>query len=83
MSYIELMNEKEKIIAARDILDEQEKKLDEKIKLASRSYACTLLDRMCELGRQIEELGYHVMDTDFSDWIDFDALCLDNRDKLN
>lgn len=78
MSYVELMNEKAKIAATRAELDKKEKKLDEQIKLASRSHACTLLDRMCELGRQIEELGYHVMDTDFNDWIDFDALCIDN-----
>lgn len=79
MSYIELMNEKAKITAARAELDEKEKKLDEQIKLASRSYACTLLDRMYELGMQIEELGYHVMDTDFGDWIDFNALYIDGK----
>lgn len=79
MSYVELMNEKAKIAAARDVLDEQERKLDEKIRLASHSYACSLLDRMCELGKQIEELGFHVMDDDFHDWIDFDALSLDGK----
>lgn len=79
MSYIELMHEKAKIAAARDVLDEQERKLDEKIRLASHSYACSLLDRMCELGRQIEELGFRVMDGDFHDWIDFDALYLDGK----
>jgi len=77
MSYIELINEKAKITAARAELDEQEKKLDEQIKLASHSYAETLLKRMQALGKQIEELGYHVMDEDFGDWIDFDALSLD------
>ncbi len=79
MSYVELMNDKAKIAAARAKLDEEEKKLDEKIKLASRSYAYTLLDRMCELGRQIEELGFYVMDEDFGDWIDFGALSLDEK----
>lgn len=79
MSYVELMNEKAKITTARAKLDEEEKKLDEQIKLASHSYACTLMDRMCELGRQIEELGYHVMDEDFNDWIDFGALSLDKK----
>ena len=53
-----------------------EKKLDEQIKLASCSYAQTLLDRMCELDKQIEELGFHVMDPDFNDWIDFDGVYL-------
>jgi len=79
MNYIELMNEKSKITAARAELDEQEKKLDEQIKLASHSYAETLLKRMCALGTQIEELGYHVMDEDFGDWIDFGSLLLDGK----
>ena len=79
MSYVELMNEKSKIAAARAELDEQERKLDIQIKLASHSYAKTLLNRMYDLGKQIEELGYSVMDTDFNDWIDFDALSLVNR----
>ena len=79
MNYIELMNEKAKITATRAELDEQEKKLDEQIKLASYSYAETLLKRMCALGKQIEELGFHVMDEDFGDWIDFDALSLDEK----
>ena len=79
MNYVELMNDKAKIAAARAKLDEEEKRLDEKIRLASHSYACSLLDRMCELGRQIEELGFHVLDNDFGDWIDFDALSLDGK----
>ena len=81
MSYIELMNDKAKIAAARAKLDKEEKKLDEKIKLASRPYACDLLNRMCELGKQIEELGFYVMDKDFGDWIDFNALYLDGKIK--
>jgi hypothetical protein len=79
MSYVELMNDKAKIAAARAKLDEEEKKLDEKIKLASRSYAYTLLDRMCELGKQIGELGYYIMDNCSNVWIDFDALTLDEK----
>ena len=79
MSYIELMNEKSKIAAARAELDEQERKLDMQIKLASASYAETLLKPMCAFGKQIEELGYRVMDEDFNDWIDFDALSLVHR----
>lgn len=79
MSYIELMNEKSKIAAARAELDEQEKKLDMQIKLASVSYAETLLKRMYQLGKQIEELGFYVMNNDFNDWIDFDALSLVHR----
>ena len=79
MNYIELMNEKANIIAARAALDEQEKKIDEKIKLASESYAQTLLNRISELGKQIEELGYHVMSVDFGDWIDFDGMDLDGK----
>ena len=79
MSYVELMNEKAKITAARAELDEQERKLDIQIKLASVSYAETLLKPVCAFGKQIEELGYSVMDTDFNDWIDFDALSLVNR----
>ena len=78
MNYMELMNEKAKITAARAELDEQEKKLDKQIELASHSYALTLLERMCALGKQIEELGFHVVDNDFGDWIDFDDLCIDN-----
>ena len=78
MSYVELMNEKTKLVAARAELDEKEKKLDEQIKLASHSYAQTLLDSICACGRQIEELGFHVMNTDFGDWIDFDAMYLDD-----
>ena len=78
MNYIELMNEKANITAARAALDEQEKKIDEKLRLASHSYAQTLLERMCALGKQIEGLGYHVIDTDFNDWIDFDFLRLDD-----
>ena len=77
MSYVELMNEKAKITAARAELDEQEKKLDEQIKLASHSYAETLLKRMQALGKQIEELGYHVMAADLNDWIDFDEVYVD------
>ena len=77
MNYIELMNEKANIAAARAALDEQEKKLDKQIELASHSYAQTLLERMRALGKQIEELGYHVTDADFHDWIDFDVLYLD------
>jgi len=79
MNYIELIHEKSKITAARAELDEQEKKLDEQIKLASHSYAHTLLDRMNALGKQIEELGYHVKSADFHDWIDFDVLYLDGE----
>ena len=78
MSYVELMNEKANITAARAELDEKEKKIDEKLRLASESYAQTLLERMCALGKQIEGLGYHVIDTDFNDWIDFDFLRLDD-----
>jgi len=77
MNYIELMNEKANITAARAALDEQEKKLDEQIELASHSYAQTLLNRMSALGKQIEELGFHVKSADFHDWIDFDVLYLD------
>ena len=77
MSYVELMNDKAKIAAARAKLDEEEKKLDEKIKLASRSYALSLLDRMCELGKQINELGFNVLDPESDVWIDFDILQLD------
>ena len=77
MNYIELMNEKANIAAARAALDEQEKKLDKQIELASHSYAQTLLERIHALGKQIEELGYHVTDADFHDWIDFDVLYLD------
>lgn len=77
MSYIELINEKANIAAARAALDEQEKKLDEQIKLASRSYAETLLERMCALGRQIEELGFHVMGDDYA-WVNFEGMCLDD-----
>ena len=77
MNYIELMNEKANIAAARAALNEQEKKLDERIKVASCGYAQTLLERMRTLGKQIEELGYHVADADFHDWIDFDVLYLD------
>ena len=79
MSYIELMEQKSKIADARAELDEQEKELEKQIKLASHSYACSLLDRMCELGKQIEELGFYVMDEDFGDWIDFGALSLDEK----
>lgn len=79
MTYVELVNEKANIAAARAVLDEQEKKLDEQIKLASHSYAQTLLERMRKLGKQIEELGYHVVDADFHDWIDFDVLYLDEE----
>jgi len=79
MSYVELMEQKSKIAAARDVLDEQERKLDEKIKLASYSYAQTILNRISELGKQIEELGYHVMDINFGDWIDFDGMDLDGK----
>ena len=78
MSYVELMHEKTNIAAARAALDEQEKKLDEQIKLASHSYALSLVDRICELGKQVEELGFHVMDNDFGDWIDFDEVYLDD-----
>ena len=78
MSYVELMNEKSKITAARAELDEQEKKLDEQIKLASHSYAETLINRMRELGKQIDELGFHVMAADLNDWIDFDEIYLDD-----
>ena len=77
MSYVELMNDKAKIAAARAKLDEEEKRLDEKIRLASHSYAETLLKRMQALGKQIEELGYHVMAADLNDWIDFDEVYVD------
>ncbi len=81
MSYVELMNEKAKIAAARAELDEHEKELDQQIRRASYSYAQTLLDRISVLGKQIEELGYHVMDVNFGDWIDFDGMDLDGRTK--
>lgn len=79
MNYVELLNEKSKIAIARAKLDKQEKELDEQIRLASHSYAQTLLDRMRTLGKQIEELGFHVTDADFHDWIDFDVLYLDEE----
>lgn len=78
MSYVELMKEKTNIAAARAALDEQEKKLDEQIKIASHSYALSLVDRICELGKQVEELGFHVMAADLNDWIDFDEIYLDD-----
>ena len=81
MSYVELMEQKSKIAAARAELDEQEKELDRQIKRASYSYAQTLLNRISELGKQIEELGYHVMSVDFGDWIDFDGMDLDGREQ--
>lgn len=81
MSYVELIEQKSKIAAARAELDEQEKELDRQIKRASYSYAQTLLNRISELGKQIEELGYHVMSVDFSDWIDFDGMDLDGREQ--
>ena len=79
MTYVELINEKANIVAARAALDEQEKKLDERIKVASYGYAQSLLDKIRTLGKQIEELGYHVVDADFHDWIDFDVLYLDGE----
>jgi len=78
MNYVELMEEKAKITAARAELDEKEKKLDEQIKLASFSYAQTLFNRMCALGKQIEDLGYHVMSEDFCGGIDFGSLYFDD-----
>ena len=78
MSYIELMNEKAKLTAARAELDKQEKELNERIKLASRSYAEMLIKQMRELGQKIEKLGFHVMAADIGDWIDFDQIDLDD-----
>ena len=78
MSYIELMNEKAKITAARAELDKQEKELNERIKLASHSYAEMLIKQIRELGKKIENLGFHVMAADIGDWIDFDQIDLDD-----
>jgi len=78
MSYIALMNEKAKIIAACAELDKREKELNERIELASHSYAQTLLKEICEKVKQIEELGYHVMSADFCGWIDSDSFYLDD-----
>ena len=79
MTYLELMEEKDKITAARAELDEQEKKLDVQIKLASVSYAETLLKRICALGKQIRELGFYVIDDDYT-WIDFEGLSLQREE---
>lgn len=79
MSYVALMNEKAKIIAARAELDKREKELDEKIELASVSYAETLLKEICEKVKQIEELGFRLCDEDEC-WILFDNISLERCD---
>lgn len=74
---IESMNEKSKIIAINTELNKQEKKLDGQIKLDSYSQAKAILDHIYTLGKQIEKLGYHVIDADINAWIDFGSFFID------
>lgn len=76
MTYSELLERKQEITEARARLDKQEQEIDAKLEKAKFSQADKLMQEVCNKIREIENLGFHVINHDFGDWVDADALDL-------
>lgn len=76
MTYSELLERKQEIAEARARLDKQEQEINAKLEKAKLSQAEKLLKEVCDKIREIEEMNFHVINHDFGDWVDADALDL-------
>lgn len=76
MTYSELLERKQEIAEARARLDKQEQEIDAKLEKAKFSQAEKLLKEICDKIHEVEEMGFHVINHDFGDWVDADALDL-------
>lgn len=76
MTYSELLERKQEIAEARARLDKQEQEIDARLEKAKLSQAKKLLKEVCDKIREIEEMNFHVINHDFGDWVDADALDL-------
>ena len=76
MTYSELLERKKEIADARARLDKQEQEIDAKLEKAKFSQADKLLREVCDKMREIEKLGFHIVNHDYGDWMDADAFDL-------
>lgn len=76
MTYSELIERKKEIADARARLDKQEQEIDAKLEKAKFSQADKLLKEVCDKMREIEKLGFHIVNHDYGDWMDADAFDL-------
>lgn len=76
MTYLELLEQKQNIAKARAQLDKQEQEIDAKLEKAKFSQAKKLLKEVCDKMREIEKMGFHIINYDHDDWTDADALDL-------
>ena len=76
MTYSELIERKKEIADARARLDKQEQEIDAKLEKAKFSQADKLLREVCDKMREIEKLGFHIVNHDYGDWMDADAFDL-------
>ena len=76
MTYSELLERKKEIADARARLDKQEQEIDAKLEKAKFSQADKLLKEVCDKMREIEKLGFHIVNHDYGDWMDADAFDL-------
>ena len=70
MTYSELLERKQEIAEARARLDKQEQEIDAKLEKAKFSQADKLLKEVCDKMREIEKLGFHIVNHDYGDWMD-------------
>lgn len=76
MTYSELLERKQEIAEARARLDKQEQEIDKKLSMARISQAKNLLKEVCDKMREIEKMGFHIINHDYDDWMDADAFDL-------
>ena len=76
MTYSELLERKQEIAEARARLDKQEQEIDAKLEKAKFSQAEKLLKEVCDKMHEIEKMGFHIVNHDYSDWMDADAFDL-------
>ena len=76
MTYSELLERKKEIAEARARLNKQEQEIDAKLEKAKFSQADKLLKEVCDKMREIEKLGFHIVNHDYGDWMDADAFDL-------
>lgn len=76
MTYSELLKQKQEITEARARLDEQEQEINAKLEKAKFSQAEKLLKEVCDKMREIEKMGFHIINYDYYDWMDADSFDL-------
>ena len=76
MTYSELLERKQEIAEARAQLDKQEREINAKLEKAKFSQAEKLLKEVCDKMREIEEMGFHIINHDYDAWMDADAFDL-------